>query len=421
MRKNIFEINFKYILYIILWISLFQGFISDYIKFHQINYICDFLLIFLLVIKLSEKNLNINYYRKIEYISIITFIVVIILGWLFNSISIFQAMWGVRNYSRFFIFFIFACIIWGEKDIKKIENFFIKLFPFHIGIVIFQYLFEGLKQDNLSGLFGKVSGGNGGLVIYLLIIFCIVLGKFEYRKISLSSIIIYLFFILLNAALSELKIIFILTIFFIGVYFILCKDKKRGIILTLLFFLLLLVNIKIFYYLFPAFENYLAPENGLKVISDQRSYSSQEDIGRLTVFSKLTPILFQWGGMKALILGIGLGNGDCSSSYQIFNSSFYQVYEKIHYTWFSLGYLFVETGYLGVISYLSFFIILEIKAITSYLKNAVYYNYLGIFFPIIIIIIIIYNSTMRSNFAYIAYTVLTWQIIYSGKNKKYKS
>lgn len=414
------EIKCKDILYIILWICLFQGVISDYVGFHQINYLCDVLLIFLLVTKIYKGNLKIDLYKKGEYIPIFMFINVVLLGWAFNSVSILQAVWGIRNYGRFFLFFIFACTIWDYRDVVKIENFFIKLFPFHIGLVIFQYFFEGLKQDNLSGIFGRTAGGNGGLIIYLLIILCIIITRFEYKRIGIFSFITYLSFIFLNAALSELKFLFIATILFMGLYFFLCEHKVKGIILSLFFILLLYVGIRIFYHVFHFWENYLTFENILKMILDQKTYANQDDIWRTAVFSKLTPILSQWGGAKALIFGIGLGNGDYSSSYQVLNSYFYQIYEKTHYTWLSLGYLFVETGYLGTIFYLSFFIVLEIKAICFYLKKAAYFNYLGIFLPLVFMILIVYNSTLRSNFAYMAFTVLTWQILYNKKIKYYR-
>lgn len=97
------------------------------------------------------------------------------------------------------------------------------------------------------------------------------------------------------------------------------------------------------------------------------------------------------------------------------NSAFYTVYGIMHYTWLSVGYLFVEVGYLGTIAYLSFFVILEIRAIVAYQKRSIYYNLLGTFFPIVFMIIIVYNSTLRSNFAYIVFAVLTWQALADDK------
>lgn len=92
----------------------------------------------------------------------------------------------------------------------------------------------------------------------------------------------------------------------------------------------------------------------MTMISDQEVYANQFDVGRTAVFSKLTPVITKWAGQHAVWFGIGLGNGDYSDAIPMLNSAFYTVYGIMHYTWLSLGYLFVEVGYLGTIAYLSF-------------------------------------------------------------------
>ncbi len=417
MKEFIIKIENKHILYAILWICLLQGIISDYIGFKQINYLCDVLLLFLLFIKICKLKITINR-NKLEYLPIGLFAIVIILGWIFNPTSIPQAIWGFRNYSRFFLFFIFACNTLDSNDAKKIENIFINIFPFHILLVAFQYITEGLKQDELSGLFGKAVGGNGGLMIYLTITLCIIICRFEYKKISLTKFIAYLLLIFINAALSELKFLFIITIFMVIWYLIMSNHKGRGLILAVLFIISLSIGIQVLYYIFPEWKDYLSFDNIMNAASDQEVYATQTDIGRLSVFSKLTPIISYWGGKDSLLWGIGLGNADYSSAFSALNSSFYIAYEATHYTWLSLGFLFVETGYLGIISYISFFVILEIKAIISYKNNKTYSNLIGTFIPLVLLFIIVYNSSLRSNFAYMAFIMLAYQIISLKKSEK---
>ena len=329
-----------------------------------------------------------------------------------------SALWGLRNYGRFFLFFLLGRSLWNGEDVETMENFFMKIFPIHMILIAFQYVVEGLNQDFLSGLFGKTAGGNGGLMIYLSVILCIVICQFEYKKISTKKFVCYLLLIFVNAALSELKFLFVLASLLVVWYLAMSKRKGRGMILALFFVIALYVGMQIFYYVFPFWANYLSFDNIMTMISDQEVYANQIDVGRTAVFSKLIPVITKWAGQHAVWFGIGLGNGDYSDAIPMLNSAFYTVYGIMHYTWLSLGYLFVEVGYLGTIVYISFFVILEIKAIVAYQKRSSYYNLLGTFFPIVFMIIIVYNSTLRSNFAYMVFAVLTWQALADEKKEE---
>lgn len=413
---HLLVIKYKSILYVVLGICLLQGVISDYLGFRQVNYLCDILLIFLVVVRVCRKQVKIKKITKnSEYIPIVVFATVVLIGWGLNTVHVLRALWGVRNYGRFFLFFLLGKSIWNSEDVVKMEDFFMKLFPIHMILIAFQYVVERLNQDFLSGLFGKTAGGNGGLVIYLSIILCIVICQFEYKKISTKKFACYLLLIFVNAALSELKFLFVMAAFLMVWYLAMSKRKGRGMILALFFAMALYVGVHIFYYVFPFWKDYLSFDNIMTIISDQKVYANQYDIGRTAAFSKLTPIITNWAGKHAVLFGIGLGNGDYSDAIPILNSAFYTAYGTMHYTWLSLGYLFVEVGYIGTIAYISFFVVLEIRAILAYKKRSTYYNLLGTFFPIVFMIIIVYNSTLRSNFAYMVFAVLTWQALADEK------
>ena len=413
MAENFLKVKYKDILYWILFISLFQGMISNYLGFSQVTYICDLLLIVLLVAKITSNKQHILINKRIEIIPIYCFMLFVIIGWIFNPAPIAMAIWGVRNYGRFFLYFVLSINILDAEDAEKMEDIFVGIFPIHIGVIAFQYIVEGLNQDRLSGIFGKETGGNGGLMIYLAIMLCIIMARYEYKKISLYKFVVYLLLILVNAALSELKFLFIVAVILLIWYLLMSKRKGRGMILALVFFILLYMGIQIFYAAFPEYANFLDIDNILKQASAQEVYASQFDVGRTAVFTKLTPIIERWAGKDALWIGIGLGNADYSSAVSFLNSAFYNAYEKIHYTWLSLGYLFVETGYLGIIAYTSFFVVMEICSIIRYQRKTTYRNLIGTFFPFICLILLVYNSTLRSNFAYMIFAVLSWNIVSS--------
>lgn len=130
MNGRAFKIKYKDCLYWILWICLFQGVISSYFGLNQINYVCDFLLIILLVTRLSSERLrHFRINKSIEFIPIIGFAIIILIGWIFNSTSLPMAIWGMRNYGRFFVYFIFCIALFDAKDVYKMEDMFVRVFP----------------------------------------------------------------------------------------------------------------------------------------------------------------------------------------------------------------------------------------------------------------------------------------------------
>ena len=46
-----------------------------------------------------------------------------------------------------------------------------------------------------------------------------------------------------------------------------------------------------------------------------------------------------------------------------------------------------------------------------------YYNLLGTFFPMVFMLIMVYNSSLRSNYAYMVFAVLTWQTLADTENE----
>lgn len=163
--KDKYKNKYKYkdILHLILWICLTQEIISSYFGFSQLKYLCDVLLIVLIIIKIASKSLDVmKINRRIECISIFLFLLIVCIGWCLNTVSIPMALWGVRNYGRFFLYYIFCSTMFEASDVEKMENVFVKLFPVHCCLISFQYIVQRLNGDYLSGLFGISQGGMEG-------------------------------------------------------------------------------------------------------------------------------------------------------------------------------------------------------------------------------------------------------------------
>ena len=48
-----------------------------------------------------------------------------------------------------------------------------------------------------------------------------------------------------------------------------------------------------------------------------------------------------------------------------------------------------------------------------------YMNLIGTFFPLVCLILLVYNSTLRSNYAYMIFAVISWNAICSKKKNEY--
>ena len=147
MNNSLLKIKYKDCLQWILWISLLQGVISSYLGFGQISYVCDFLLIVLLIAKIfKEGSFKVKVGVNVVYFPIFLFAAVVIIGWMFNPAPISMALWAIRNYGRFFLYFILCNTILDSEDVDKMESVFLKTFPVHMVLVIYQYVVEHIKR-----------------------------------------------------------------------------------------------------------------------------------------------------------------------------------------------------------------------------------------------------------------------------------
>lgn len=407
------KIGKRQCLYIIIWISLVQGFIADYFGLGVINYSCDVLILLCLLITVSNHGIYIKRNNSREMllinISVILFVLTIIIGWILNGVPILHAAWGTRNYGRFFVFYYLCIQTFIELDYKKIVDWLIKLFPVHFAIILFQLLIEHLSYDFLGGIFGKYQGCASGLMIFYGLIIIILFAKYDNKEMKLKKVLAYLTLILGTAALAELKALFLYFIVLLGVYGLLSRNKIKASIIWVFGVFGFLIGIEILVRFFPEYANFFTIEKIVNQLTNKEaSYTYREglDVARSSIFYKLDPVIKQWGGNVARWFGLGLGNGDYSSSFNFLNSNFYNTYSRSNYTNFSLSFLFVETGYVGTIAYVAFFVSNELVAMKHYVEEKSSETLLGVFIPITCFFLIYYNCSLRTNFAYIVFAML---------------
>lgn len=411
-------IKHKYILYLVFWIALVQGIFQGYLHFSQITYLCDVLLIILLFLYLNEKHeITIDELHKttLFFLPVAAFILVILIGWMINDTSVASALWGTRNYFRFFLYFALCLAYLDKSDARLMADWLVNLFPLHLLITAFQYIVQNLNGDYLGGIFGTQQGCNGGLVIYLGLLFCIMLIRYESGECSLIRFLIYLLCIFANAAASELKAFYVFAAILALIFLVLSRKKWKSIFIILIIGVVIIIGFQILYYFFPSWSGYFQLSNLTKIFADASSgYSNSEDISRTTVFSRLTPIIRNWNGNQCdLWFGIGLGNADYSTTFKWLNGPFYLQYNRLHYIWLSTACLFIETGYLGLACYTGFFLFIAVRVIRKYCKTGDTVDLMGILITLFCFMLMFYDASLRSNFAYIIFAALSWPFLNS--------
>ena len=214
----------------------------------------------------------------------------------------------------------------------------------------------------------------------------------------------------LNSALSELKFFFIMSILIVVVYVIVTtlKLSVRSIGVVLVMIIMIPLSIRLLSSVFPEYKDYFDLDSIQSHIVESDTYSTDDDIGRSAVFVKLPLVLEEWSGSKvSQYVGIGLGKADYSESVAALNSSFYNKFGDLHYTWLLTAFLFIELGYLGVIAYYSIFVCALIKCIYEYRfkRNNIYL--FGVLIYSSFIAMTFYNNSLKYNFAYIAYFLMS--------------
>lgn len=375
-----------------------------------LKYGADVLLIALVLCSIKKGRLSIRRNTKPLFI-----LVVLLFGYaiLLHSLqfqSAFYFLWGCRNLFRFYIaFFAYANLMRWES----IEKWFACvdiIFWINVALSIIQFVFLGVRQDNLGGVFG-ISGGVNGYTIPLL---CIVVVRhiclaFDLRE-SIWKCIMVCVASLLVAAMAELKFFFVVFVFSLVVAAVLSKFSFKKVALLIIAVLAAFACAQVLVYWF-GFKEFLTIE-GIVEIATRVSYSnsSANDVNRLSAISTLNRVILKSPLQR--VCGLGLGNCDVSN-FAIFNTPFGVRYSYLHYTWFAAPMVYLEMGYVGLTLYILFFVIcfcLSYRAFRQKRGNRLYCQ-MAIIMSISCCMLAFYNASLRYEVAYIIYFVLALPFI----------
>lgn len=400
----------------IFFFPVAQAFLTELLPIPDaIKFLCDGFLVLLLLKLFSQRFTKIDNYSMPFVVIVGLFFFITLVGYLFNYQSVFYYLWGLRNNIRMFVAFFAFAYLADWEDAKGWIKALDVLFVINFAVVILQY-FSGYGQDYIGGIFGTSKGCNGSLLIFLCIVFTKTILSFMKGEEKTGKCIFVSVASLLVSTLSELKMFFILfiLILFMASFMTAHSIKKTlffafGAVLVVLFSTLLTV-------LYKDFTDFLSFDSLIKALTDT-GYATDEDIGRFTAL----PIISQrfLPGFFRKLFGLGLGNCD-SSSLSMFNTPFFESHQTVHYSYFSYAFLFLETGFVGLALYASFFVasFFVSRKLKKLEMADEFACQMSIILSVISLILLVYNSSLRMEIGFMLFFVLALPIISANEQRE---
>lgn len=411
------KIKLKYLVYFQIIYNFFIKFLISDFKFPgMLNYVTDVINVLLLLgVLVSIKKNNIHKIKIKPLIFPLILFIINLISFIVDFSNPLLFIWGARNVFRFFVFFYSCIYVLRMEDIKKIFDILEVIYIINFVICIYEFLVRGIKFDNLGGIFGNMTlGGNGPLNVLVILMDIYVLILYFNKKRTLKYLIFVILSSLIIASLAELKIVFFEMILLL--IFMLVFIKRNFKMLFIIGSILLLGSfaLKIYASLYPNSADFLNIEY-VQEYALNSSYGSATDINRLSVISMINERFFR-NNLKYKIIGMGLGNAE-TSQFKILNSRFYRLYgNTFKYNWFSHAFMYLESGYLGLLIYMLFFI--KIVYDSFKLRNRNEYIMISFIFSIYTLIFLFYNQTLRiETMGYMIFLVLGIPYIFNKEAK----
>lgn len=303
-----------------------------------------------------------------------------------NGISIPLLLFSVLKRFGFLVVYIFTI------NIRSLNSKFKKvMMKFIIVILIMNFLFaliqfeQGITQDFITGFFG---GGMTGIVMYIFMFYISILSGAHYQK-KLSTIL-YLILTLIPvvyAAIAEVKIGFITTGALLIIYLLIINRSYKSFLYLVICVFVFLNLYSLFVKIYPAHD--FLNEKFLETYLVEQNYGDEGSVNRFGFKNQIDEIIFS--NSTEVLFGKGLGSGN-PSEMELLKGDLYNQYDYLKFRWFTIPYLYVETGSVGTILYILIYLIPLISAVRYFLKRKTALSVILILMGITNMLYLPYNS-----------------------------
>lgn len=331
-------------------------------------------------------------------------------GFVLNIMNPLYYLWGFRNNFRFFVFF-FACSMFVKESAAiEVLNIFDKLFYINFVVSIFQFFVLDKKMDYLGGIFGTSVGCNAKTIIFFSIVLTRSILNYIKGKEKLTTCLLKCGMALIVAALAELRFFFALFVFIVAMAMLITGTSVKKLWIVIAASIGVYAGTFLLVFIFPRFKGFFSIGSMLETALSSSGYTGHGDMNRLTAIPMVwTRFLETW---PEKLFGLGLGNCD-TSTFDFLNTSFYKQYGYLHYNWFSASFMMIETGIIGLLLYLLFFMLVYMYAAKRERNGSGEKDYcqLARIIAPVCLSLTVYNGSMRVEEAYMMYFILALPFI----------
>lgn len=367
------------------------------------RYLCDGIILCWFFAGITQKTVKLDHDKLVFVCWICCFLVYTLVAYLLNFQSVLYYLWGIRMNFRGFILFIYVLLNISKNDADEWLGFLDMLFWINAVLAFFQFFFWHVEQDLLGGIFGTREETNGYTLIFLSIVVVKSQLKLYEREEKLSVCLLKCAVALLVAAMAELKFYILLFVFQMVLVAVLTRSSWKKVLLLSFCAVAVSISMNLLAQWFSSTQTFDITKIVEKAF--QENYSTANDVNRLSAIGTLTRKVMK-NPINRLI-GFGLGNCD-NSNFALLRTPFYQRYSFLHYTYFAAPTMFLETGYIGLVFYLGFFILCLVKANKRRQAGTTdnFYGSMGIVFSITAIMLAFYNASLRYESGWLIYIIL---------------
>lgn len=373
--------------------------------------IAEFIILLSLVI-------NNNYRAKNGPVSgfskniLIIFTVEVICSAIYNRCTIVSFLEEYITYLSIILFIYFFYTLLNQAGLKKMLRLIDCLYWINLMVYLYQAFVLHITRDELTGIFGAVTG-NGGYLNLLLCFYSIyVVLRYLYKMTSVQYVLCVVATTIFQAVLGEIKIYFFEMIALLLVITIFHKFSVKKVSATAGMIMAAIIGVYFIGMLYPSFKNFISVSFLISDATNSSGYTHTGDIGRFNGIS----ILKRYMTQSEFYIGLGPGNS-AEGTY------FYQKYNYLHYNWFTYSKLFVDSGIVGLGTLVCFYLgqslyaFRKFRRCTEDLTQKMYYE-ISMLAAFINTALMFYNTKMLTvvGAAYIGF-FMALPYIYSKRHK----
>lgn len=360
--------------------------------------------------KMTSKIVPLSMVRVIMIISII----VALIAYLYYGYSLMEFLNGVYYHLRLPVFLILCSIFFDVRSVEKLNDFIVKVVYIDAAFMTYQFLFMGLRQDFIGGIFGNTQGCNGIQNVFCIIGLVILVAQYLYKKSTIKALVLYIAVTCYMAAIAELTIYFVEVAIIFLISFLVVKQKglsMRKVLVAAVGVLGIAVGFWLLVKYFPTKVRFLNPEEILLYLG--KDNSGVYTISRIHGISQVSNVLMNDNIQR--IIGFGMGR-------TLEGTQFYAQNGRLNYVWFSSALTMMEMGYIGVLSKLLIFIAIGAESLISIRRTNISEKYMYLICFIMSILcglLFFYNNTLDDKYCIylIAYTLSISNIVGKTEGK----